>query len=433
MTFVNSRSNSPAVGLSVGSTTLAAITVDHAVTARPTVMRAGHPVDGIVDRVGDPVGIVAADGSRYPAATLLAETLRDLARTVTAGRPFPTSVGVAYPGRWQATEVEALRRALRRVLPWSDPAVELTLLPDYEAALIAMRGDLPDCGTVAVCDFGGSVTTITLLDLAGSRIIGKPLLCNDFSGDGVDRALLMHVLESAGSAPGGTATFAIAPLSRLRSECRAAKERLSARTVTTIPGHPAGLRGDVRLTRPELGELIRASLANVVSAVQELLRDNGIAPIELAAVLSVGGGAAIPAIATALSQGLRAPVVTAHRPVLAAATGAALAVSWDTQASETVVVPAVAHPVRPPLAWSQADPPVFVPHRVERVRESGPPAPAAMPWHRRPILVAAAALMVIAGAGGATAFALRHDPTGVPAADATPRTVVVVPDPAGSG
>jgi hypothetical protein len=65
------------------------------------------------------------------------------------------------------------------------------------------------------------------------------------------------------------------------------------------------------------------------------------------------------------------------------------------------------------------------------------PSPAT-PWHHRPIVVAAAALMVIAGAGGATALALRGDrgvtpaapassvPAEVPAA-AAPRAVVAVP------
>ena len=72
----------PALGLSIGSTNLAAVTADHAITRKPvlTLFRQRAPevgvpsenpwldepglvITGFVDRVGDPAGIVAADGS----------------------------------------------------------------------------------------------------------------------------------------------------------------------------------------------------------------------------------------------------------------------------------------------------------------------------------------------------------------------------------
>lgn len=450
--MTSSTSWSPAVGLSVGSTTLAAVTADHAVTVRPMVVRAGHPVGGFVDRVGDPVGIVAADGSLHPAAALLADALRDLARSANAGRG--ATVAVAYPGHWRPAEVEALRRALRRIPHWQEP----TLLPDYEAALRALRVDLPERGVVAVCDFGGTATTVTLVDLGTARLIGTPRQNTDFSGDAIDRALLNHVLASAGVAPGSTGTSAIAPLTRLRGECRAAKERLSAQTATTVPGRTAGLRSDVRITRPELEELLRAPLAAVPADVQELMRHNAIA--KLAAVVSTGGGAAIPAVTTVLSQNLWVPVIAARRPALTAAAGAALAGSGRVQESATVIVPAGTHQVPAALAWSEAALPEFVPLKAERAAsrrppaaarprltfapETGPTVPPAAPWRRQPIFLAAAVLAVIAGAGGATALALRSEPAaaapatapspaGVPAvsdavpADPAPRTVVAVP------
>ena len=90
--------HSPVVGLSVGASTLAAVTATHAVTGRPVVTRAGRPMDDFVDRVGDPVGIVAADGSLHSGAALLADALRELARTASPGQPLPTAVAVAYPG-----------------------------------------------------------------------------------------------------------------------------------------------------------------------------------------------------------------------------------------------------------------------------------------------------------------------------------------------
>jgi molecular chaperone DnaK (HSP70) len=55
-----------------------------------------------------------------------------------------------------------------------------------------------------------------------------------------------------------------------------------------------------------------------------MLWGNRIPPADLVAVGSVGGGAHIPAVTTALSEHLRVPVITAARPELTAATGAAL-------------------------------------------------------------------------------------------------------------
>lgn len=61
-----------------------------------------------------------------------------------------------------------------------------------------------------------------------------------------------------------------------------------------------------------------------------------------------------------------------------------------------------------------------------------------MPWYRHPMAVAAAVLAVVAGAGGATALALRADTSAAPVLPApsvgkdgsATRTVVAVPDPA---
>ena len=52
---------SVAVGLSIGSTMLAAVTATGAVTGPPLLTRAGRPIDDFVERVGDPVGIIAAE------------------------------------------------------------------------------------------------------------------------------------------------------------------------------------------------------------------------------------------------------------------------------------------------------------------------------------------------------------------------------------
>ena len=64
-------------------------------------------------------------------------------------------------------------------------------------------------------------------------------------------------------------------------------------------------------------------------------------PADLAAVASVGGGAAIPVITTTLSEHLRVPVITTPRPALTGAIGAALrAARGPADDSATALAPA---------------------------------------------------------------------------------------------
>ncbi|BCI87411.1 hypothetical protein NIIDMKKI_26170 [Mycobacterium kansasii] len=191
-----------------------------------------------VDRVGDPVGIVAADGSMHRSEALVVDSLRALAYTATGGRALPDDVALTYPAHWGPAAVDALGAALSRVPEWSHDAQPL-LIPDAAAALFAMRANpgIPARGIVAVCDFGGSGTSMTLVDAAGDyQPVAATVRHRDFSGDLIDQALLTYVMSempATGSFdPSGTA--AIGSLNRLRIECRHAKERLSHSTVTTL-------------------------------------------------------------------------------------------------------------------------------------------------------------------------------------------------------
>jgi actin-like ATPase involved in cell morphogenesis len=363
---------------------------------------------------------------------LLAESLRGLAYAATEGRPLPPAAAITYPAHWRTGAVEALRRAIRQIPEWS--ADEPLLIPDTAAAVTALAANpgLPTRGVVALCDFGGSGTSITLVD--GGQPIAPTVRHLDFSGDLIDQGLLAHVVAelSAGGALDVTGTSAIGSLTRLRAQCRAAKERLSTVTVTALPAELPNFRGDVRLTRTELDDVLARPLAEFVAVVRDTLERSGVRPADLAAVASIGGGAAIPVITTTLSQHLRVPVITTPRPAFTGVIGAALRASrGPADDSATAMAPPVAPsaPIAPAehapasgvaLAWSEAaDVPDLSP-LVEPV-----PVPSARPmmefepeptdasraddaapaWYRRPLPVVAAALGVIVLAGAGTAVA----------------------------
>jgi hypothetical protein len=293
---------------------------------------------------------------------------------------------------------------------------------------------------IALCDFGGTGTSLTLLDASrGYAPLGPTIRHTDFSGDLIDQALLTHMIAdlSPVAAIDATGTSALGPLQRLRGQCGGAKERLSSSTVTTLTADLPGYRGDVRLTRTELDEQIRRPLDEFVGVLRDTLDRNGVHPADLVAVASTGGGARIPIITTTLSERFRVPVITTPRPELAAACGAALRAAWGpADDSATAIAPAavaaatMAAPVLADadarsstfraLAWSEVHdvPPVAPPAeelynpepaspqtglssarpQLEFTAADAPLSAGPRPWYRRPstlVAVAASALLLL--------------------------------------
>jgi Hsp70 protein len=454
-----------ALGLSIGATNLAAATAERAVTRKsvltlyrqrppevgvpsenPKLNEPGLVITDFVNRVGEPDSTVVADGTMYRSETLLADALRALSYTATAGRALPDSVAVTHPVHWGPTAVDSVRVALGRVAEWSRGQV--TLLPDSVAALDALRANpgLPNRGIIAVCDFGGTGTTVALHDAGdGYRAVGPAARHREFSGDLIDQALLTHVvadLSSAGSFD-TSATSAIGSLTRLRGACRHAKEELSSAIATTVTADVPGYRGDVQITRDELNEAINQPLDIFITFVHETLRRNGIRAEDLTAIALVGGGASIPTVTTTLSEQLGAPIVTAPRPQLTAAIGAALRAARGPADGETALAPTAAgtvadattrsdipvEPAPPPaLAWSEADDDSgIVPIRpgeypeqsstaglaapvpqASLERETQSARPAADAWYRRPAVVMVATALAVLAVGAIALLMMRH-------------------------
>jgi Hsp70 protein len=485
---------SDGVGLSVGATNLVAVVVGRAAVTRspvvtlyahrppevgvpsenPNLTERGLIITDFVDRVGDPVGIVAADGSTHLADKVLADALRAMLYTV--GSPPAGPVAVTYPAHWRPAAVDALRNALAAVPEFQMPN-SAQLVSDATAALTALQNDpgVPTRGVIALCDFGGTGTDITLVDATnGFAPIGPTVRHTDLSGDLIDQALLTHVINDLSAA--GTidlsGTSAIGSLTRLRAQCRGAKERLSTAAVTSLVAELPGHRSEMRLTRNELDDAIRAPLADFVGVVQETVERNGVQAAHLVAVASVGGGARIPIITTTLSEHFRVPVITTGQPELTAAIGGGLRAARGTvdegktslsaapgavaaAAAATAMAPEVGSQDAPvsstfrALAWSDADdvpdvaptdpyeydgpanggvtdarPQMHFDHeQYEYEAEAAP-----LPWYRKPaIILSAGVVALLAALVAAVLFVMRNDSTPSPASTTGPVTTTQTP------
>ncbi len=358
------------LGLSVGAANLVAARIGAAPVIRRSVLTVyedrapdvggGQPAGGVVltgfvERVGDPVPIVAADGSTHRGELVLAEALRAMARMV-GGAP----VTIAVPAHWQPATVAALRSAVHGIPELAPQGLPATLVADSEAALAGLRtaAGLPTDGVVVLCDFGSSGTTVTLADApAGLTVIGDSVRYSEFSGELIDGALLGHVVAGISEAGGvdPAATAAVGSLSQLREQCRLAKEQLSAGTAAVLRAELPGYTSDVRVTRPELNRLIDAPLGGLLAAVDDVLQRNQVPLSAVSAAVTVGGGATIPLITQRLSERFRVPVVTTPEPQLAIAAGAAVmsALSAGPDAA-TGMAPAAAEAptgLAPTMGW----------------------------------------------------------------------------------
>jgi hypothetical protein len=420
----------------------------------PNLDEPGLVVTDFVDRVGDPVGLLASDGSSHRADALLADGLRAMLHTVARQQPEP--VGVSYPAHWRAPAVDTLRGALSTMSEFRTPHPVL-LASDAVAALTALQREpgVPARGVIALCDFGGTGTSITLADAARDFAPIAPTERHvELSGDLIDQALLTHVIGGLGSAGSVdlTGTSAIGSLSRLRAQCRMAKERLSTAAVTALAADLPGHSGEIRLTRSELDDAVRQPLAGLLEELQDLLRRSGVRPTDLVAVASVGGGARMPIVTTTLSESLRVPVITTAHPELAAAIGAGVravrgtvAEGATTMAPVAPVVPAAEPNLAPGpvggLAWSDAGddiPDVVAPVDDDPAAEawSGDsarpqiefaapeePEDEPAPWYRSPFVMMAGALaVVLAVVVAAAVFLTGGDEPAITTPTTTPTT-----------
>jgi actin-like ATPase involved in cell morphogenesis len=356
------------MGLSIGTTNLVAARVGNPPVMRRSVLSiSGEPVSGFVERVGDPIPVVAADGSSHLADELVVEAIA----AMVGNEPTP-QVAVAVPAHWTGATLRALRTAMRNKPNLAPNGAVPRLVSDAVAALTALHVNpgLPGQGVIALLDFGGGGTSITLADAAANFEPVDTVRYADFSGDGLDQVLLAKVLDGIADAgevdPAGTQ--AVGSLSQLREDCRQAKEALSEDTTTEVGVELPGYSSKVSVTRPEFEALVDAGLAGVLSELDDMLLRNRIQWADVTTVAMVGGGARIPLIAARVSEHTKTPLVVSPVPALDAAVGAAIVAAYTLDAeAATGVAPADLIPTGEfdaaapdsatfrALAWSQAE------------------------------------------------------------------------------
>ena len=475
------------VGLSIGTTNLVAACNGSPPVSRRAVLtlyphcapKIGLPEEnlnltepgvlmrGFVERIGDSVALVSADGSAHDPDLLMVEALD--AMVLAAGADAASSeISIAVPAYWKPGTVQALRNGLRTHLGFVRSGMAPRLVSDAIAALTGANAELclAATGVVGLLDFGGAGTSATLMNLAGDfELVTPTMRYAAFSGDEIDQALLLRVFEELGHGSGidPASTAAVGQLAALREQCRAAKERLSKETVTELAAELGGRRCSMKLTRDELGDLIQDRLTGFIYAFDDMLVRHRRGWADLSAVVTVGGGASIPFVTERLSVHGRRPVVTPSQPAFAAAAGALLLASRgeeldirtrtsigllaaaaagevvDLGAGDVLVIDDEALTDRE-LAWSQTEYPgdVRVPYTPDAYDEDGPAGwsmrlnvidpPREQSWRRlrlSQLIIGMCAVVAMTAIGG-VAYTL----SGIENREAPPaRTVAPLPAP----
>jgi actin-like ATPase involved in cell morphogenesis len=277
-------------------------------------------------RLGNPAPVMLA-GKPFTVTALLGALLRDAVQKVveTQGES-PERLVLTHPANWGP-----FRRALFEEVPQhagldNPPTVTE---PEAAAAHYAASKLFSDGQTVAVYDLGGGTFDATVLrkQPGGMEILGAPEGIERLGGVDFDEGILSYIDYAADGALSALdlrdPQTSIA-MARLRQDCVLAKETLSVDTETVIPVFLPGRHFDVRITRAEFEDMVRAQIEPTIEVLSRTLQSAGVEPGELSAVLLVGGSSRIPLVARMVSAALGRPTVVDIHPKYAVALGAAI-------------------------------------------------------------------------------------------------------------
>jgi actin-like ATPase involved in cell morphogenesis len=313
-------------------------------------------------RIGDPVPVLVA-GQPHSAHALTAKLLRWVLTSTTAleGGP-PEHVVLTYPANWGAYKRELFSQAIALAdAPDSFTSTE----PEAAATHYAAHTRLLPGNKIAVYDLGGGTFDVCVLEkqAQGFRIVGTPDGIEQLGGIDFDETVTHYVLSRAD--PAFNFIDEAAPrvtdeLTRLRRDCREAKEALSTDVEAVVPVSLPGLTTTVTLTRNELEGLIGALLEDTVLAMRRALASANTTPEQLEAIVLVGGSSRIPLVSELLQEQFNAPIALHAHPEYAVALGASRLLLVGTQTIHQPAAPSI------PTASAEPPPPMAsAPHPPE--------------------------------------------------------------------
>lgn len=322
-------------------------------------------------RLGDPTPLLLG-GTPYGAEALMAHLLAGMVRQVVEQQgEQPDQIVVSHPANYGPYKLDLLEQAVRMA-----EIGKVSFIPEPVAAAMhyTQRERIEPGQIVAVYDFGGGTFDAALLRKTadGFDQLGEPEGIERLGGIDFDEAIFAHVVQAIGPAwqaldPADPAT--LAAVSRLRDDCREAKEGLSLDTDATIPVMLPNVQTEVRITRSEFEEMIRPRIHETIAALMRAIRSANIDTTGIAKILLVGGSSRIPLVGQMVREATGVPVAVDAHPKHAIALGAALAASQNqtagTSAPEAAAAGAVAGAA---ILESEPAPPTF-----------SPPAPISTP------------------------------------------------------
>lgn len=283
-------------------------------------------------RVGDPVPVIASDGSARGAADLVALTITCLLRDQATPQGPDQHLTIAHPNGWGGYQLAELRSALGRA---GLDGLPTAFVPRATAAMRAIGATRADA--LVVAELGRHRTEITTLRGAGVDAVRT----DDLGSAALDQAVLSHVLGQLAGEPSDR--------DDLIARCRAARRELTAGPATAV--EVATNRGieRIRVTRGEFEESIRESVSITTSNICNALVDAVEKGATTYDVIIVGEGADVPLLSQTLSAGAGfGPGVEVGTTT--AATGAALMAGDRAKAARTARQRRAATPADAPAA-----------------------------------------------------------------------------------
>ncbi|MFE4197216.1 Hsp70 family protein [Paenarthrobacter sp. NPDC056912] len=353
-------------------------------------------------RIGDSVPLAVGEGWLAPedVYATLARWVVDRAEE-REGVP-PSSIMMTYPAAWGQHRTSVVLAALNVA---GLPAVTLISEPVAAAVHYASQTRVDDGSIIAVYDLGGGTFDTAVLRKASAgnfELLGRPDGIETLGGADFDAAVLRHVLGFVAGAtdldPQAPAT--LAALSRLRRECREAKEALSLDSEASVAVALPGTQQSVRLVRSEFEAMIEEPVRSTVDALERSLRSIRLEPQDLSAVLLIGGSSRIPLVAELISVELDRPIAVDADPKSSICLGAAIA---GLRSNGLAAVDAKEARDAAAAAKEAARPHVARPLRALPAPKAGPVKPKHGPRPRVRMTAAAAAAATVLTVVTATA------------------------------